>query len=325
MRSMSVFIALAFSIPAYAQTLYVSDQKGEVTALDGSSLAATGQIGIGGSGPRGIAVTHDGKFLVTANQGTGDLSIIDRGTGKLLVRVPIGPSTEMVRTQGHTAYVTFEPPSDKGGFAHIAVVDLDRHLVTNSIQSGHETEGLEFSGDGKYLLVANEGDDTISVYNLPGLSLQQKIATADYGTRPRGIKRLPDGSGYVASLEISNKVLVIDNSFDIKRSIPTADGPYGLAFSPDGSRLFVAAARAGLIQAFDAKTYDHLADIPVGKRCWHFGFTPDAKRIVAACGRSGDLDVVDAVGLKPLQKIDGFKSPWGVVAYPNTDGTLDVQ
>jgi YVTN family beta-propeller protein len=314
----------AVGIPALAQTFYISEQQGGVTTLDGTSFARTGQIDVGGQSPRGIAVTHDGKFLLTANQVSGDLSVIDRATGKLLARIPIGPSSEMVRTQGDTAYVTFEPPTDKGGLAHVAIVDLRQRAVTGSIPSGHETEGLEFSADGKTLLVANEGEDSVSLYSLPSGTPAGTIKTTAYGNRPRGIKRLPDGSGYVVSLEFSDKLLVLDNTFAVTKTVPTAAGPYGLAFSPDGSRLFVAAAKAGLLQAFDAKSYAHLADIKVGKRCWHFSFTQDGTHIVDACGRSDAVYVVDAVGLKPVQTISGFKTPWGVVAYPNTSGTLDL-
>ncbi|MEJ0045542.1 MAG: beta-propeller fold lactonase family protein [Rhodospirillales bacterium] len=314
----------AFAGAANAQTLYVTDQQGGVTTLDAKTLAITGKIDIGAQGPRGIAVTHDGTLLLTANQGSGNLSVIERATGKILAHIPIGPSTEMVRVQGRTAYATYEPPTDKGGVAHIAVVDLDQRRVVNSIPSGHETEGLEFSPDGKYLLVTNEGDDTVSIYNLPAGTLAHSVDTKQYGTRPRGIKRLPDGSGYIVSLEFSDKFIVLDKDFAITKAVPTAASPYGLAFSLDGSKLFVAAAKAGLIQVFDAKTYDHLSDIKVGKRCWHFSFTPDAKHIVAACGRSAALSVVDAAQLKPEQSIEGFKLPWGIVAYPNTNGTLDT-
>jgi DNA-binding beta-propeller fold protein YncE len=324
MRILAATAALAFSTSALAQALYVSDQQGGVTVLNGSTLAPIGQIDVGGQGPRGIAVTHDGRFLLTANQGAGDLSVIDRATGKLLTRILIGPGTEMVRVLGHTAYATFEPPTDKGGLAHVAIVDLDQLRVTASVPSGHETEGVEFSSDGKLMLVANEGDDTISIYDLPSGSPAKQVKTGSYGTRPRGIKRLPDGSGYVVSPEFSDKFIVLDKNFAVTKTVPTASGPYGLAFSPDGSRLFVAAAKAGLLQAFDAKTYAHLADVSIGKRCWHFTFTQDGKRIVAACGRSGALSVVDVAALKPLPTISGFKMPWGVVAYPNTNGTLDV-
>jgi DNA-binding beta-propeller fold protein YncE len=322
----TIFACLvALPAAASAQTLYVTDQQEAVTTLNALSLAITGHFDIGGKGPRGIAVTADGRFLLVANQVTADLSVIDRASGRLQTRIPIGPSTEMVRVQGHTAFATYEPPTDKGGLAHIAVVDLDSRKVVASVASGHETEGLEFSTDGKYLLVTNEGDNTISVYNRPAYTLAREVKTQRYGTRPRGIKRFPDGNGYIVTLEFSAKFLVLDKDFNITKAVATGDGPYGVAFSPDGTKLFVAAAKAGLLQEFDAKTYAHIADAPVGKRCWHFTFTPDGAHIVAACGRSGSLSVVDPATMKPGKPIEGFKMPWGIVSYPPADGTLQTK
>jgi DNA-binding beta-propeller fold protein YncE len=318
-------VCLAF-LPeaAGAQTLYVTDQQDGVTTLSASTLAITGQVAFGGKGPRGIAVTHDGKYLLVASQVSADLSIIDRASGALQASVPIGPSTEMVRVQGHTAFATYEPPTDKGGLAHIAVVDLDTRKVIASVASGHETEGLEFSTDGKYLLVTNEGDNTITIYNRPAYTLARQVKTEAYGNRPRGIKRFPDGSGYIVTLEFSDKFLVLDHDFNIVKAVPTAAGPYGIAFSPDGAKLFVSAAKAGLLQAFDAKTYAHINDVPVGKRCWHFTFTPDNSHIVLACGRSASLSVVDPATMTAGKPIEGFKMPWGIVSYPAADGTLQT-
>jgi YVTN family beta-propeller protein len=314
---------LALPSVVHAQTLYVTDQQDGVTTLDAATLAKTGEVAIGGKGPRGVAVTADGKFLLVANQASADLSIIDRASGVLQARVPIGPSTEMVRVQGHTAFATYEPPADRGGLAHIAVVDIDTRKVVANVTSGHETEGLEFSTDGKYLLVTNEGDNTVTVYNRPAYTEAHVVKTDSYGNRPRGIKRLPDGSGYIVTLEFSDKFLVLDKEFNVVKAVATAEGPYGIAFSPDGRKLFVAAAKAGLLQAFDARTYDHVGDVKVGRRCWHFTFTPDGSRIVAACGRSGALFVVDPSKMEAEKPIEGFKVPWGIVAYPLANGTLE--
>ena len=321
-----VLAACLIALPAVAlgQTLYVTDQKDGVTTIDAKTLAVTGQVAIGGHGPRGVAVTHDGKYLLVANQESADLSVIDRASGKLVRRIPIGPSTEMVRVQGHTAFATYEPPTDKGGLAHIAVVNIDTGKLIASVPSGHETEGLEFSPDGKYLLVTNEGDNTISIYDLKTFKEAQRIDTAQYGARPRGVKRMPNGEGYIVTLEFADKFLVLDRNFKVLKVVPTAGGPYGIAFTPDGKDFFIAAAKAGLLQEFDAKTYDHVGDAKVGKRCWHFTFTPDDRHIVAACGRSGSLSVVNPVTLASERPIEGFKMPWGIVSYPPANGTLDA-
>jgi len=306
-----------------AQEVYVSDEGDGVSVLDAAHMSRVAHLDVGGKGPRGIAVTHDGKWLLTANRDSNDLSIIARDTGQLKARIPIGPSTEMVRATDDMAYVTYEPPGDKGGFAHVAVVDLARRRVIADFPSGHETEGLELSLDGKFLLVANEADDTVRVYGIPGYRLVNVVRTGAYGSRPRGIKRLPGGQGYIVTLESSAKFIVLNSQFHIVKEVATAQGPYGVAFSPDGKRIIIAAARAGLLQAFDAQTFNHIADGDVGKRCWHFAFIDDGRRIVAACGRSNALFVMDAASLRRISTLRGFAIPWGVVTYPVASSSLD--
>jgi len=308
---------------AHAQSLYVSEQGDGVTIVDAKTLAVTGHINPGGSEPRGIAITTDGKLLLTANKASGDLSVIDRVSGAVIKRIGIGPSAEMVRVHGGLAFVTYEPPTDKGGLAHIAIVDLKSGAVTASIPSGHETEGLEFSADGNTMLVTNEGDDTISVYALPTGTPVTQIKMPETGMRPRGIKRLPHGLGYAVTLEFANKFLILDQKFAITHSVITGESPYGIGFDPAGTRLFVAAAKAGALQVFDAKTYAHITDIKVGKRCWHFAFTPDASKLAIACGRSGDLEIFDATTYAPVKTLGGLQLPWGVISYPATAGSLE--
>ncbi len=88
--------------------------------------------------------------------------------------------------------------------------------------------------------------------------------------------------------------------------------------------MIVAASRAQMLQVFDAKTYDKVAEVPVGKRCWHFSFTPDERDILLACGRSNEVQVIDATTYKPVTTLGGFDLPWGIVSYPKTEGSLDA-
>ncbi|MDP1125361.1 beta-propeller fold lactonase family protein, partial [Klebsiella pneumoniae] len=78
------------------------------------------------------------------------------------------------------------------------------------IKAARETEAIEFSPDGKLLLVANEGDNTVGVYELSTLKQIRRVDVAPYGNRPRGIKIAPDGKTYVVTLENSNNLLLLD-------------------------------------------------------------------------------------------------------------------
>lgn len=340
--ALAVAALAAGAMPALAEgVIYVTNQGNGVTVLDAQKLAPVGQIDLKDSAPRGLGVTPDGKFLLTANLKTGDVAVIDTATRKVVRRVPIGKNPEFLRIlpDGSKAFVTYEPSSTGGPPkkdekeeeddddkvpGQVAVIDLKKWKVVASIVGAPETEGIEFSPDAKRVAITNEGNDTVTVYALPGNKLVKTIDLRPHGSRPRGIKVAPDGSRYVVTMENSDSLVVLDADFNFVKSVPTAKGPYGVAFDKTGKNIVVAASRDGLVQVFDGASYAKLAEIPVGKRCWHFSYTPDESQLLVACGRSNDVHVIDAATYKVTATLPGFDLPWGIVTYPKTDGSLDV-
>jgi YVTN family beta-propeller protein len=325
---------------------YVSNQKGNVTVIDLATLEMVKEIDVGSEGPRGLGVTADGKLLITANGEEGDMSVLDRKSGKLMKRIPIGKNPEFVRVRGDYAFVSFEPaavggPPPKPGSeeakalaqeredddaepAKVAVVDLKQGKVVREITGGMETEGIEFSADGKKILVTNEADENITVHDIQTGKLLKTIDTKQYGNRPRGIKMSPNGKMYVGSLEYGNKLVVLDGDFNVTKIVSTGEVPYGLAFDRDGKHLYVALAKGKALQVFDTQTWKEVRQIPTGDRCWHFTFTPDDSQILVACGRSNEVVVIDAKSMQAVKRIEDKKLPWGVVTYPKAYGSLDT-
>ncbi len=322
---------------------YVSNEDGGVTVIALDKLEVIGAIDVQAKGPRGIGVTADGKYVITANKDGGNVSVIDTSTKKVIKHIPIGKNPEFVRVHDDQAYVTFEPSSeggpppkpgeakkddddDKGPKepAKIAVVDLKEMKVVRTITSGPETEGLEFSSDGKLMLVTNEADNTIAVFELSSGKLVKTVETAKEGNRPRGVKVSPDGEHYVVTLEYGDKFIVLDKNFNIVKRVATGKTPYGVSFDRSGKRLFVAASREKQLQVFDGKTFEPIKKIPTADRCWHFSFTPDDSKILLACGRSHEVLVFDANTYAEVKRISGKELPWGIVTYPKAMGTLDA-
>lgn len=325
---------------------YVSNQEGGVSVVDLARLETVSRIETGSGAPRGIGISDDGALLVTANREGGNISIIERASGKLLKQVAIGENPEFVRVRGHVAFVSFEPESDGGPPpkpgspealalekarendeetepARIAVVDLKKGEVLRNITGGLETEGIEFSADGEKILITNEADDTVSVHEIATGTMLKSLDVKPYGVRPRGIKRAPDGKSYVVTLEFSNKLLLLDEAFDPVRTVDTGAVPYGVAFDRKGERLFVALAHGQALQVFDARSLAPIKSVPTGKRCWHFTFTPDDARILVACGRSHEVVVIDAKSLTEVKRIVDKQLPWGIVTWPRAVGSLD--
>ena len=348
-KILSLIALTLMAAPALADAgkAYVTSQDGGVTVVDLATLTATGSIDVKAEGPRGLGLTDDGKLLIVATRENGSVSVIDTATNEVIKQIPVGKNPEFVRVKGNLAFVSYEP-SAKGGPppapgseaakaaeaeeddddkepARIGIIDLKQGKKIREIVGGPETEGIEFSKDGKQLIITNEADNTITVHSIKTGQLIKKISTHKYGDRPRGIKVSPDGKTYVATLEYGNKFMVLNKNFKVLRTVDTGATPYGIAYDAAGKHIFVASNKDKTLQVFDAKTYEKVKDIPTANRCWHFSFTPDDKQIIMACGKSDALVVIDAETLAPTKQVEIKKMPWGLVTYPKSMGSLDTK
>jgi YVTN family beta-propeller protein len=351
LKHLVIAAAVSMSIGANANAAdrgkaYVSNQDGGVSVIDLNTLTSTTTIDVKGEGPRGLAVSDDGKLLVVATRENGSVSVIDTVTNEVLSQIKVGQNPEFVRIKGNFAFVSYEP-SSKGGPppapgsaaakaaakedakddnepARIGVIDLKLGKKIREITGGPETEGVEFSKNGKQLVITNEADNTVTVHSLKSGKLLKTIKTHEYGDRPRGVKVSPDGKTYLVTLEYGNKFMVMDKNFKVLRTVDTGATPYGISYDRTGERIFVAANKAKTLEVYDAKTYAKIKDIPTGNRCWHFTFTPDDKEILLACGKSDAVFVIDSEKLEVKQQIEDKKMPWGIVTYPKSMGSLDT-
>ena len=323
---------------------YVTSQDAGVSVIDLATMEVVKQFDVKAEGPRGLGITDDGKKLIVATRENESISVIDTATGEVLQQIKVGKNPEFVRVRGNFAFISSEPsavggpppkPGEKANEeddddeekipAKIAVVDLIKGEKIKEITGGPETEGIEFSADGKNIVITNEADNTITVHNIEDGSLVKTIPTHELGDRPRGIKVSPDGNTYLATLEYGNKFVVLDKDFNVVRTVDTAKTPYVISFDKSGNHIFVASNKDKLLEVFDAKTYGKIKDIPTGNRCWHFSFTPDDKQIMLACGKSDAIYVIDTDKLEVTKQIEVKNMPWGIVTYPKSMGSLDTK
>ncbi len=323
---------------------YVTEENGKIDVIDLKSLTVVRSIQLDDLEPRGVGVTYDGKYLITADKDSADIAIFSTPKLQLIARAHTGDNPEFVKLNpaGTRVYSTFEPgssggppkPGSPGGDdddddaneppAQIASFDVGTWAAGPVATAGKETEGLEFSPDGKYLLVANEAQDNIQVFDAATGASVRIIDMKPYGIRPRDIKISPSHTFYSVTMEASGTLLKMDTNFNVLKSVSTAAKPYGESFDRAGRRIFVSAAMARKLQVFDADTLNLIAEVPIGKRCWHFTFTPDDSKILMACGRSNNIVIVDPNSYKQIGTIEGINLPWGIVTYPRAFGSLGL-
>lgn len=339
-----ILVGVAFVWARYLRSptnvAYVTEEEGAISVIDLNRMKVIRRVQPSDFEPRGLAVTFNGKFLITANKNSGDLAVFSTPRLALVRRVHVGPSPEFVKLNptGNRLFATFEPGTKSGPPTEGAAADDDADEPPAQIASfyvrnwapgpvstaGKETEGVEFSRDGKLMLVANEAQDNIGVFDETTGTHLRDVDLKAYGIRPRGLKASPLGTGYAVTMEASGTLLSLDLDLNVIKSVPTAAKPYGIAFDRAGKRIFVSAAVARKLQVFSADSLQLLAEVPTAQRCWHFTFTPDDSKILLACGRSNNVVVIDANSYKSVTTIEGFKLPWGIVTYPKSYGSLGL-
>jgi DNA-binding beta-propeller fold protein YncE len=320
---------------------YVSEEEGGIVVIDLDTLQVVKRVQPQNVAPRGLALTLDGNYLMTANKDTSDASVFDTRRLHMVRRIQAGDNPEFVKINpsGTAMFMSYEPGStagpptegpggededEQGPPSQIVEIRIQDWSRQQSFVAGLQTEGLEFSADGKKLIVANEAQNTLGIYDVDAGKLLENVDLGKIGRRPRGVKRSPLGNGYAVTMEGSGTLVMLDPDFKVVRTVQTDAKPYGVAFDRSGKRIFVAAAAAQKLQIFSADSLQQIGEAPIGKRCWHFTFTPDDSRVLLACGRSNNVYVIDANSYKQIKILGGFKVPWGIVAYPRSYGSLGL-
>jgi len=320
---------------------FVTEENGQIDVIDLATLKAVRSVQPRDVAPRGEGITDDGKYLITADKDTADIAVFSTPRLKLITRIHIGDNPEFIKLDpaGDRVFATFEPgssggpPSASGDDddddtneppAQVASFQVGTWTPGPTSTAGQETEGLEFSPGGKYLLVANEAQNTIGVFDSVTGAHIKDVDLKSYGKRPRGIKVSPQKTFYSVTMEGSGTLLKMGLDFNVIKSVSTAAKPYGESFDRAGKRIFVAAAAARKLQVFDADSLNLIAEVPIGQRCWHFTFTPDDSKILLACGRSNDIVIVDPNAYRQIGTIEGLNLPWGIVTYPRAYGSLGL-
>lgn len=188
---------------------YVTEEEGGISVIDLTTLRVIRRVQPKDIAPRGLAVSVDGKYLITANKDTADLAVFSTPRLQVVTRLHIGSNPEFIKLDpaGDRLFATFEPGSQGGPPgadnddtneppAQIATFHVGDWAPGPVSTAGKETEGVEFSPDGKLMLVANEAQTNIGIFDATTGAHIRDLDLKPYGIRPRGIKLSPLHTGY---------------------------------------------------------------------------------------------------------------------------------
>jgi YVTN family beta-propeller protein len=194
-----------------------------VTLVDVATEKVTQKIETQGKNPEHCVYSSDAKWLMTSNEKSDDVDIIDLKAAR---------SVALVHTSGHPRGIAWLPnkpiayvvQESAGG---VDVVDVDKRAVIETIQTGLRPADALASLDGKLVFVCNGGDGTLSVIDT---ATRKVVATISVGKRPWNMALTRDGKKLYVANGRSNSVSVIDTvRLAAIKEIAVGELPWGVS------------------------------------------------------------------------------------------------
>ena len=225
--------------------------------------------------PAGLAVSADGKRLYVALNLSNRLAEMDATTGKVLRLWEVGVAPFDVVLAGRKAYVSnwggrrtdagsLNGPAGQGTLVRIdpvryiasegsvSVIDLAENAAggnpKSEILTGLHASALAVTPNGRYVVVANAGSDTLSVMETRSDQIVETIWTRQtpgdlFGAQPNALAFDKTGRKLFVCNGTQNAVAVIDfkpGQSELLGLIPVGWFPGGMAYDAARRALYVA-------------------------------------------------------------------------------------
>jgi len=235
-------------------TVYATSGVGNDLMIFTTSGEVQGRIPTG-KNPFGLALSANGKVAYVANQDGNDISVIDLVARKELSRIPTGkkPYDLALSPDGSRLWVTLHEDGQVAAIDTAASRELKRVPVGIS--------PYRMSTDGTNLYVAAFDNDEVVVLSAGDLSPVARVKTPE-GPYATTVAR--DGRVFVSSIEAGTVSVFHRDDWANVQSFEVGPRPYGLALSPDETKLYVALEGDARVSVRSPETLDELQSITLG-------------------------------------------------------------
>ncbi len=281
----------AVAIAPDGQSAYVANGSGTVSVIDTATSTVSTTIAV--DSPSGIAVAPDGKQVYVTSSGSSSVSVIDTSTQAVVDVIALLPRTAdplqiAFTPSGEFAYVTTP------GFPEaqsVSVINTATNALVTIIPfpQGAFPEGISVTADGRFALVTNSVDDSLSVIDTTTNTI---TTTVPVGHSPVSVAVSPNGAfAYVANL-ISDTMSVVDiPAHEVSATVPVAS-PAGVAIAPDGRYAYVSNLGLDTVSVVDTQTHAMVTAIPVGNMPRGIAIGPGC---AGDCNASGDVTIDELI------------------------------
>jgi YVTN family beta-propeller protein len=214
----------------------------------------------------------------------------------------------------------------------VAVIDTSQNRVMATIPVPKGPHGLVVTPDGRKVYVSSDGASAVSVIDTASDKI---VASIDVGPNAHGLAMSSDGRKLLVCAFGTNRALVVDTATDKVTGEIAVPQVHNGAFSPDGSRAYVASQKQGeaALVILDLKTMTRAGAVPLDKTPRAVDASPDGKRVYFTLAGVSAVQILDtatnqivaqiAVGVSPHQAPPTPDGRWALVPAQGP-GELDI-
>jgi len=245
-------------------------------------------------------ISPDGRWLLREDLTTRNLILFDLETGKSVQTIPTAVSS----TRGMTNSMTFSPDAKVVAYATSDGTAKLIEIPSGRVQATLQASAVNFSPDGRSLVLAPEGGGAPFLRELAG-GKETRLAGGGSGITDLAV--VPDGRGLIAAMEGGSAKLWDLATGQLVRSFECPGGTAARSVAVNGTAAVLATGcMDGSAWLWDVKTGQSLRSLSPPLFAGEFAetivrFTPDGRRVVVAV--RDQLILWDAVAGKELRRI----------------------
>jgi YVTN family beta-propeller protein len=229
--------------------------------------------------PHNLTFSPDGALLYVANLGASHVSVIDIASARVIDEIKVAEPPALASKEAPGAEfqgiinVTATPDRRLGFAAHgeaneLAVIDLRTRALKKHVPLGELPWRAYSTADGRFMLVPNNGDRTLSVISTATL---ETVATLPAAEDVTGVNTGWFETTAFALSRAGRKAVVYDlEAMTRVGEIALPGTPETGVTTPDGAKLYIALSDTDQVAVIDirkrelAKTIDRVGDEPWG-------------------------------------------------------------
>jgi YVTN family beta-propeller protein len=281
-----------------------------VAVLDTSTNKVTKTIAIP-SGPHGLVVTPDGRWVYASSDGASTVSVIDTRTDQVSTSIEVGPTPHglAITPDGSRVLVA--------GFGtdQVEAIDTSTNQVVWQV-AVPQPHNIAITPDGTtaYAGSQQKGAEALAIIDL-GTATQTGRLPLDHA--PRALNVSSDGADIAYTLAGVDALQIADlTAQQLEAQIPTGASPHHPLFTPDGKLGLVVSQGPGTLDLFDPATYMAGGSIKVGTMPHWIGLTSDSRWAYVTNESSNDVSVVDLAEQKVTATVPVGSAPRKIVVQP---------